>query len=86
MSRVAWSSPRPMPCSALKLENGLQGAAHIKGKMRQQSPFRILPEDRVVVELKRPGHPGTGTGTSSDILIEQDRDSREGKPERQADL
>ena len=45
-----WSSRSPTRCSAWSCENGHKVLAHISGKMRQHY-IRILPEDRVVVEL-----------------------------------
>lgn len=79
--------PLPNAMFRIELENGHKVLAHISGKMRQHY-IRILPEDRVVVELSPYdlSRAASCTGTSSDIPIEQDRDSREGKPERQADL
>ncbi len=49
-SRAAWSSPLPNAMFRIELENGHKVLAHISGKMRQHY-IRILPEDRVVVEL-----------------------------------
>ena len=46
--RVA--EPLPTAMFRLELENGHKVLAHISGKMRQHY-IRILPEDRVVVEL-----------------------------------
>ena len=48
-SRAALSSP-PNAMFRIELENGPRCFAHISGKMRQHY-IRILPEDRVVVEL-----------------------------------
>jgi translation initiation factor IF-1 len=42
--------PLPNAMFRVELENGHRVLAHISGKMRQHS-IRILPEDRVVVEL-----------------------------------
>ncbi len=55
----------PMPCPG-RLTNGHKVLAHISGKMRQNY-IRILPEDRVVVELLPTTSPevGSSTGTSN---------------------
>ena len=42
--------PLPNAMFRIELENGHKVLAHISGKMRQHY-IRILPEDRVVVEL-----------------------------------
>ena len=42
--------PEPNTMFRVELENGHQVLAHISGRMRQRY-IRILPEDRVVVEL-----------------------------------
>ena len=49
-SKAAWSSHCPTQCSGWSSSNGHKVLAHISGKMRQHY-IRILPEDRVVVEL-----------------------------------
>ncbi|APT88281.1 MULTISPECIES: translation initiation factor IF-1 [Corynebacterium] len=42
--------PLPNAMFKVELDNGHQVLAHISGKMRQHY-IRILPEDRVVIEL-----------------------------------
>ncbi len=49
-SRAPWSSRCRTRCSGSSSSNGHKVLAHIRGKMRQHY-IRILPEDRVVVEL-----------------------------------
>ena len=44
------TEPLPNAMFRVELENGHKVLAHISGKMRQNY-IRILPEDRVVVEL-----------------------------------
>ena len=44
--------PLPNAMFRVELDNGHKVLAHISGKMRQHY-IRILPEDRVVVELSR---------------------------------
>ena len=96
-SRAGWSSP-PNAMFRIELENGHKVLAHISGKMRQHY-IRILPEDRVVVELSpmTPPVAASCTGTSSARTRsarhfecfrrdQKDQQSREGEPERQADL
>lgn len=45
--------PLPNAMFRVELDNGHKVLAHISGKMRQHY-IRILPEDRVVVELSPP--------------------------------
>ncbi len=58
--------PLPNAMFRIELENGHKVLAHISGKMRQHY-IRILPEDRVVVELSPTTCPAAAlcTGTSS---------------------
>src|SRR5660398_230025 len=48
----------------VELSNGHKVLAHISGKMRQHY-IRILPEDRVVVELSRMTCPAAGSSTAT---------------------
>ena len=73
----------------VELSNGHKVLAHISGKMRQHY-IRILPEDRVVVELS-PYDLTRGrivyryrSGTQADPPERTSR--REGQPQRQEDL
>jgi translation initiation factor IF-1 len=79
----------------VELTNGHKVLAHISGKMRQHY-IRILPEDRVVVELSpvrphpRPHRlplPLSRTRCATRIgTIEKDSRGNEGSAERQEDL
>ena len=48
----------------VELTNGHKVLAHISGKMRQHY-IRILPEDRVVVELPRTTSPEVASSTAT---------------------
>ncbi|EUA15438.1 translation initiation factor IF-1 [Mycobacterium kansasii 732] len=63
--------PLPNAMFRIELENGHKVLAHISGKMRQHY-IRILPEDRVVVELSPYdlSRAASCTGTSSRTGIE----------------
>ncbi|MCW2839525.1 MAG: translation initiation factor [Aeromicrobium sp.] len=77
----------------VELANGHKVLAHISGKMRQHY-IRILPEDRVVVELSPytslAGASSTATSNKHDNYIPTFRSQREtldeGQPEREEDL
>jgi len=49
-SRARWSRRLPNAFFRVELDNGHKVLAHISGKMRMHY-IRILPDDRVVVEL-----------------------------------
>jgi translation initiation factor IF-1 len=67
--------PLPNAMFRVELANGHKVLAHISGKMRQHY-IRILPEDRVVVELSPSLRP----------VRLRVKANREGQAERQADL
>ena len=69
----------------VELTNGHKVLAHISGKMRQHY-IRILPEDRVVVELSPYDLTRVGSSTATSKPPHHERASREGQPERQEDL
>ena len=70
----------------VELSNGHKVLAHISGKMRQHY-IRILPEDRVVVELsRRTTSPGVGSSTATSNSSRRRTSVSEGQPERQEDL
>lgn len=85
--------PLPNAMFRIELENGHKVLAHISGKMRQHY-IRILPEDRVVVELSPydlSGPHRVPVQVTSPIRTTYERhrtgsNSREGEPERQANL
>ncbi len=69
----------------VELDNGHKVLAHISGKMRQHY-IRILPEDRVVVELS-PLRPRPGGSHRLPLQVIVPGEGRhEGQAERQADL
>ena len=56
--------PLPNAMFRVELENGHKVLAHVSGKMRMNF-IRILPGDKVKVELRRMTSPGAGSRTAS---------------------